>query len=48
MNSLQDVKDTYYRDLANLDMGLDEYIIEYYTPCYDGDLNFLGYEREGE
>ncbi len=49
MDTLQNVKDKYYEDLANLNvlrMGLDKYIREYYVPCYDGDLNFLGYERK--
>lgn len=48
MYSLQDVKDQYYRELARNEidrMDLDAYINEYFVPCYDGSLKFLGYER---
>lgn len=48
MKTLQNIKDKYYHDLAVNDtvrMGLDEYIRTYYIPCYDAQLNFLGYEE---
>lgn len=56
MNTLQQVKDTYYYELACLDierrMNLDEYIREYYIPVHelceeDGSINLIGYDRKG-
>jgi len=44
--SLQDIKNNYYQALSwekIENMGLNEYIKEYYVQVYDINLNFLGY-----
>lgn len=45
--TLQDIKDNYYQAMSMglvERMGLDEYIREYYTPTYDEELNFIGFQ----
>ena len=44
--SLQDIKNNYYQALSwekIENMGLNEYIKEYYVQMYDINLNFIGY-----
>lgn len=48
MYTLQDIKDQYYHELATGQTerrGLEQYVREEFIPCYDEDLNFMGYER---
>lgn len=48
MITLQDIKDEYYMLLTindDVKMGFEQYLRENYTPVYDGQLNFLGYEH---
>jgi len=48
MYTLQQIKDQYYYELATGQTerrGLEQYIREEYIPCYDEDLNFLGYDK---
>lgn len=49
MYTLQNIKDQYYADLANGDIerrSLEEYIREEYIPCYDDELNFMGWDKK--
>ena len=48
MYTLQNIKDTYYAELASGETErrpLEQYIREQFIPCYDDELNFLGYDR---
>lgn len=45
--TLSNVKDLFYAELASdstIVMSLEQYIRERYTPVYDAELNFIGYE----
>jgi hypothetical protein len=48
MYTLQNIKDTYYSDLAFglTERGFDEYLRENYVPVYSISLDLLGYERK--
>ena len=46
--TLQNIKDQFYVELASdstICMSFEEYVRELYTPVYDAELNFLGYEH---
>jgi len=48
MYTLQEVKDTYYLELAMglIKHGLDSYIKANFVRTYDTSLNMIGYDRE--
>jgi hypothetical protein len=49
MNTLQDIKSIYYVSLMGDEMrGFDQYLRDEWTPIYDGELNFIGYERSSD
>lgn len=47
MYTLENIKDMYYTDLTNglIELGFEQYFRENYIPCYDENVNFIGYER---
>lgn len=47
MYTLQNIKDMYYTELnyGDINIGFNEYVRTEFTPCYDSELNFLGYEK---
>lgn len=49
MYTLQNIKDTYYTELAlgyTKVKGLEDYIKDNFVRVYDQDLDFMGYERQ--
>lgn len=49
MYTLQQIKDIYYYELATGQTerrGLEQYIKEEFIPCYDDELNFMGYDKQ--
>jgi len=45
MHTLQNIKDEYYDMLNSTDtlIEFEQYLREQYIPCYDNELNLMGY-----